>query len=213
MKIYEIPDKTDVTLGFIFKNHEFERDVIIYAKKDETVYIPAICFKGEALKGNLLKNVTLSYTTDKGIYTFENLKLKLSVYDGLNLYAINCNYEAKRLNRRDAFRLFLGDTLNIRLITQDGKFINCEGIVRDISALGVGIILKHKVEESATFEVIFNQYPGYKTTIVCKIIRMMRLENNKGYIYGCRLVKESPLLTRFILDKQRQKNNKLEQFY
>jgi len=51
----------------------------------------------------------------------------------------------KEKNRREAFRLFLGQDVAVRILNSSLQLNNTKGILKDISTLGMAVIIQYKL--------------------------------------------------------------------
>lgn len=77
MRVTDIKEGSRVKLRFIYKNEEISIGMEVYGVNDESIYIPAVKDRGMPIQVKYLKEPSLIYHTEKGIYEFKDLEIKL----------------------------------------------------------------------------------------------------------------------------------------
>ncbi len=147
-------------------------------------------------------------------YLFENIfieKVKLPSYGAAHILRVA--KDGRRFNRRDNFRVWLGQYCHIAL---RGSKAQHDAIVKDISNTGVGLIIKKEYEINIgdTIEVQFNfekyneQKEDYQFTLHTlkgEIVRIVD-QSEKVNLVGCNITEGKEEVERFVAMKQREKN-------
>lgn len=147
-------------------------------------------------------------------YLYENIsidKIKLPVYGVAHI--LRAPKEGRRFNRRDNFRVWLGQYCNIALRNTKAQH---EAMVKDISNTGIGLIVKKEyevnigdaVEVQFNFEKYNEQKEDYQFTLHTlkgEIVRIVD-QNEKVNLVGCRIIEGLEQVERFVAMKQREKN-------
>ena len=147
-------------------------------------------------------------------YLFENIsieKIELPSYGVAHL--LRADKEGRRFNRRDNFRVWLGQHCNIAL---RGTKAQHDAMVKDISNTGIGLIVKKEYEVNIgdTIEVQFNieKYNGQREdyqftlhTLKGEIVRIVE-NNEKVNLVGCKITEGGEEVEKFVAMKQREKN-------
>ncbi|MGP1434606.1 MAG: PilZ domain-containing protein [Catonella sp.] len=147
-------------------------------------------------------------------YLFEQVyvdKVNLPVYG--TVHAIRAPKEGRRFNRRDNFRIWLGQYCHIAL---RGTKAQHDAMVKDISNDGVGLIIKKEqelnigdsVEVQFNFEKYNEQKEDYQFTLHTlkgEIVRIVE-QNEKVNLAGCKIVDGREAVEKFVAMKQREKN-------
>lgn len=201
MKIYLIPEDTEVTLRFTYRGQESEMNMTVYHKTLNKIYLPAIKDGGRPVAGRELKDMALIYHTEQGIFEFRELRMKLMQHNGKLLYEVQSDYDAERTNRREAFRVKILQEVNVIVLNSSSPVRNTRGTLRDISAVGMAVMLPHKIEEGAYLQLVFNLNEKSYVTLVGEIIRTEELSSRR-YLYGCKFDERSEMLGKFLLKRQ-----------
>lgn len=146
------------------------------------------------------EEVGVLYCTDSGKLIRWDAVYSGKVSDNVDLVRFLSDKQGYTYNRRDAFRLGVYLKKELKL----GRGSSSRGFIKDISEIGVGILLDEYVDlgETIEFDVEHNKK---KIFVKAMVIRYNEI-NYSGYrySYGCKIVKEIGSLHSFILDKQRE---------
>lgn len=184
MKIIDIETENKLIIKFKYKDRPFSMIVEIIAKNNKYIIIPSILENNQVVDPNTLSEVEIIYTVKDGIFLFEATSLEISVYQGMRVYLVSSDEDINRQNRREAYRVFIGELVKINITTEDGKKKNIEGIVKNISVTGMGIISKHEFEIGTTMSVLY-EFEGIYFHLLGEVIRKEKIHRYKAYSYGC----------------------------
>ncbi len=140
------------------------------------------------------------YVIDGKLTIWENVAVKLVRYDGGIYHKIDVIGEGKPYNRREAYRLFIGEEMPIYLNTAAGpKAVSVR--IKDISETGVGFLTKEEIDVERTFRLKLKDTKGV-INLNGVIVRKEFLETLASYLYGGKFHEKSEQLARFIARKQ-----------
>jgi hypothetical protein len=202
VRLNEIPEKENIEFRFKYQNTDYCMDVNVQLKMQDMIFIQAVCSNGKPIEAGKIKDALLSYKVDGGIYNFIELTLKLVTYQGNYLYGVTSEFEPKRMNRREAFRAFVGEAHSLKLIKNDGNVVEFSGLLKDISLNGIGFIMNRKVDDIAYIKVVIDISKNCKLPLLGEIVRVTELPKHRGYLYGCKLNIHSDILNRYVLKCQ-----------
>lgn len=201
MKLCEVPINTLVELQFYYLNEKHMVSAALLYKYAETVYVSGVRSAGETVNAKKLRNFNLIYKTDAGVYTFSDLNPRSISYNGQNLYAVPGDQEARLVNHRNAFRLFIGTPVSVKItVNSTTKRMDC--ILKDISMTGMGIISLNKIEEFAKIEVTFRVNEATDEKLVASIVHSREFKSGNGYLYGCEFDVPNEIIGKYIARRQ-----------
>lgn len=150
-------------------------------------------------------NVDLSYFVDpeKPPFVWHNVKANYVRKNNTPYQQIVQTADAKRENRRGAFRLFVGETAFVSMVDKQSAL---QVILKDISTTGFGFIYQEELELNK-FCRISCTIDNQKIVLSGNIVRK-QVADNGNIIYGCRLEHFSKELEKFINTKQREELRK-----
>lgn len=147
-------------------------------------------------------------------YLFENIfieKVKFPSYGVVHV--LRAAKDGRRFNRRDNFRVWLGQYCHIAL---RGTKAQHDAMVKDISNTGVGLIIKKEyeinigdaIEIQFNFEKYNEQKEDYQFTLHTlkgEIVRIVD-QSEKVNLVGCSITEGKEEVEKFVAMKQREKN-------
>jgi c-di-GMP-binding flagellar brake protein YcgR len=197
-----IPEGTEVELNFIYKE---EARSMIVEKRDASprvIYIPAILDKYVPIPESEMEDVEIVYKANDGITVFKPVKLELRKYNENYIYIVTCDSNVERQNRREAFRVFIGESITLNVSTKDGKEQKCPGVLKDISVGGMGIISGNNLEDADTISIVYEVWEGYQVLLTGQVVSSVELDGRRGYLYGCKFNERSEVISKFTVKRQ-----------
>ena len=208
MKLTEIETENKLILKFKYKGKPFSMVVALIAKNSQYIIIPSILENDQVVDPASLTEVEIIYTIKEGVFCFTNNKLDATTFNGIRVYYVSSEEDIQKENRREAYRVFIGDLVKILAVTPKGKKKNVEGILKNLSVTGMGVMSKQEFELGTTLRIIYN-FEGVNFLLLGQIIRKDKLYRYRAYSYGCKFNDANNSVNRIIMLKQlRQKNSK-----
>ena len=148
------------------------------------------------------------YPSDSAPVVFR--KVKVILYkdkSGSIFYAITTNSQSVTVNRREAFRIFVGENV----VVQKGMNRSANDVIlKDLSGQGFSITVDDNVAEyeiNQTLHTVFNDRieetcQNFSFHLYGIIIRKSESENGKT-VYGCKLNSRVPGLENYVMLKER----------
>lgn len=161
-----------------------------------------ISFKGKGLLVDLM-----IYSADNAPKVFKNVSIKLVQLKGIIYYNISSLAEALTLNRRQSFRMYVGEAVVIQC---GSNHSTVDGVLKDISNTGFAVTLEEarvEMHEGQVIHTVLNDRideiaKNYTFQLYGLIVRKVELENGR-VIYGCKLNNPVPGLENYIMIKER----------
>ena len=201
MRLTDIDTEYKLILRFIYKDKPYSMMVSIITKSIQCLIIPAILDRNQVLDSNLITDAEIIYTVKDGVFIFKDIKLEVSTIMDKRVYLVFSEEDITRLNRREAYRVFIGEIVKITVITKNGRKRVYDGILKDLSILGMGIILKSDIEIGSSVNIAF-QYEGLNLPLAGEVIRKEKMNRYRAYTYGCRFREPNSSIFRVIVLKQ-----------
>ena len=202
MRLNDLPDHSKLELRFMFKGKNYSMEVAVQMNLINTIFIQAISCNGAPIDNMEVNDPVLIYKTEKGLYLFKDAEYKLVHIKGANLYAVTCQKEADKINRRSAYRVYINEPIKLKLTKLNENKIELSGILKDLSLTGMGIILPYKGDDIKTMEIQLELGRNTDINLIGRIVRIKELANNKGYLYGCSFQTQKEALSRYIISRQ-----------
>lgn len=201
MTISEIVIESKLILKFIYKEIGFSMAVDIIKKENGFLVITAILENDIPVDPKNLSNVELVYIVKDGLYTFQACKLEPTECFSMRAYMITSDENVNKVNRREVYRVFIGEITKIKVISQQGVKTELEGILKDISIQGMGVIFNREIEIGYKISIIYN-YEGLNIHLLGEVIRADKVPGRNYYAYGCKFFNPNSLVNRVIMLKQ-----------
>jgi c-di-GMP-binding flagellar brake protein YcgR len=207
VKISDIEIGKKLILKFVYKELEFSMAVDIIQKEKDCIIITAILENGITLEPSLLTNISLMYIVKDGIFTFQSCNFQVMEYNKMRSYAVSCDEDVVKENRRDAYRVFIGEIVKIRITPTSGAKFGTEGILKNISANGMGIILKREIKVGSKMSILYN-FEGLNIHLLGEVIRAQKVPGRNYFDYGCKFYNANSMVNRVIMVKQMRTSKK-----
>ena len=112
--------------------------------------------------------------------------------------------EGNYVNRRQAYRQYVGEEMPITLFRQGGERDVLTVLVKDLSETGVGIVsdVIMDVEDSIRLRI---SDEGFLMSINAVIVRIQEDKDKRDRIYGCQFTEKIPKLSQYIMQIQRDR--------
>lgn len=203
MKIYEIEanEKVDLVINYNGKKLNFQS--IVYGAKGNELLIESIRVNGKLLNldiGKLTLSIIFNRKDNKPLL-WSNCDFKMSVFKKKIYITVSNKYDGVELNRRNNFRLSIGDEGKTK-IGKDRDVL--EMILKNVSYSGFAIL----VDKNPRYEIGMDVEIAYRDVQLNTVLRLqgkiVRFEENddKRVLLGCKLNNPNPALGKYIKDKQ-----------
>lgn len=141
----------------------------------------------------------------KGIpFVWNDPKIRLVKYAGKMYHMVSIPGEGNYVNRRQAYRQYVGEEMPITLFRQDGARDVLTVLVKDLSETGVGIVsdVIMDVEDSIRLRI---SDEGFLMSVNAVIVRIQEDKDKRDRIYGCQFTEKIPKLSQYIMQLQRDR--------
>ncbi len=152
--------------------------------------------------------VNLLYVEEKHVYCWKGIKIKAIKYENKVYHCAELVAEAELLNRRGAYRVYIGSQMLLTCFTANGpKTIKV--LVKDISESGMSFFSQEEFSVGRTVRLHLRVGEKHELQLSSQIIRTQDFEDKIETLYGCKFSEKNPQLTNFLMkiqqEKQRQK--------
>lgn len=141
---------------------------------------------------------------ESGVFAWRSVSLSLVKVKGNTYYKVPLPDEAQPYNRRNAFRVYIGETMTISVFQNTGP-TPCNVLVRDISETGFGFISKEKYDITRTIRFSIPLTGRKSLTLTATIVRREFDEEKGTYSYGCKFVEPNSSLSGYLMQRQRER--------
>lgn len=200
MTIEDMPigTKIDIEVRFSGRNFTFNSEMVLLLDKN-SILINPIVVNDKTLGFNDFITNLVAIVNNKA-FLWENVKINLVRYEGAIYHKVTLEGEGKSYNRREAFRLYIGENMTIYYNTASGP-TQISVLVKDISESGVGFITKEELDVNRMICLkIKDQNVILDLTAV--IIRKEHLPHLNSFLYGCKFNEKNNRLGKYIARRQ-----------
>jgi len=137
-------------------------------------------------------------------FVWNDPKIRLVKYAGKMYHMVSIPGEGNYVNRRQAYRQYVGEEMPITLFRQDGARDVLTVLVKDLSETGVGIVsdVIMDVEDSIRLRI---SDEGFLMSVNAVIVRIQEDKDKRDRIYGCQFTEKIPKLSQYIMQIQRDR--------
>lgn len=200
MIIDDIPVGTRIELDvrYIGRTMSFNSEVILII--NNSILISPIVVNEQTVGFNDNCRINLIVKVEGKVYLWDNVTVKLVKYDGIIYHKIDINGEGKPYNRREAYRMYIGEDMPVYINTASGP-LALYVLVNDLSETGVGFISKEELDVNRTIRLRIKD----NSTIISLsgvIVRKEFLPHLDSFLYGCKFSEKNNKLGNYIARKQ-----------
>jgi hypothetical protein len=180
------------------KTMNFDSEIALV--KDNYVLISGIKVNNQTVGFSDSCTINFLSKLDNKLFLWENVKVQLVKYDDSIYHKIILHGDGKPFNRREAYRMYLGEDMSIYVNSSTGPAA-LSVLVKDISETGVCFISKDELDVSRTFRLRLKD----NDTIISLsgiIVRKQELKHIESNLYGCKFNEKNNMLMKFIAKKQ-----------
>jgi hypothetical protein len=180
------------------KYMSFKSDIVLV--RNNSVLITAIKVNGQTVGFSDNFIINFLYKFKGRLYLWDNVIVKLVRYNGSIYHMIQLSGEGITHNRRDAYRMYIGEDMLIYVNTPTGPSA-LSVLIKDISETGFGFLSKNDFDINRIIRLRL-QDNSKIVSISSMIVRKEYLSNLGTFLYGCRFNEKNNYLPKYIARKQ-----------
>ncbi len=204
MTLFEIEPGSEITIEVSLNNEKLEFKTHILEQLKDTVVIEPIRVNGKFLNVFAKGVVTsiLYFSKNNPPMIWKEVGLPAVLYKGDSCYKCTDRRNASLLNRREAYRLLIGEEGTAKIGTNHKSF---GVLVKDISECGFAFIFRADLKTFAgePVHIVFD-VDGVHFNLQGRLVRIEEIAENR-YLYGCKITIPNPNVAKYIAGKQREK--------
>lgn len=155
--------------------------------------------------------ISFIYMEDQLVYCWKNVSIKAVRHQNKIYHCVDLIAEAEIWNRRNAFRVYIGEKMNLISFGKNGPTLH-KVLIKDISETGMAFISKEPFFVKHTVRLNLKIFSGQILQLSAQIVRTQPTEKADEVLYGCRLLEKNPLLTKHLMKiQQEHQRNKFGQ--
>lgn len=152
--------------------------------------------------------VHLHYPENGQLYSWRDVTVKAVRYQGQLYHMVELYDSAITENRRGAYRVFVGETMQIQKMTAHGAQV-CDVFVKDISETGACFMADPDFDANHHLRLQLRFRSGQELRLRCEVVWKKENQNRKTtFLYGCRFTEKNKLLGSYLMGLQQAKQRK-----
>ncbi len=211
MLIEDIPIGSHIELDVRYTGHTMSFNSEIIHILNNSILVSKIIVNDQTIGFNDNCRVNLIIKIKDKVYLWDNASVKLVKYDGIIYHKIDIYGEGKPYNRRDAYRMYIGEDMPIYINTTTGP-LALYVLVKDLSETGVGFICKEDIDIDRTIRLKIKDN-NIIINLSGIIVRKEFLPHLASYLYGCKFNEKNNRLGNYIARKQGEALRKKQNNY
>ena len=207
MKTVTISDiKTDdaVEIEILYKGKRKTFPSVVKAFVDDAVLIAPIMSGAKAIGFPEELKMRFSVVVKGSPFVWNDPKVRLVKYAGNMYHMVSLPGEGNYVNRRQAYRQYVGEEMPITLTRHDGGKDVMTVLVKDLSETGVGIVSDVMMDVDDSIRLRISD-EGFLMSINAVIVRIQEDKDKRDRIYGCQFTEKIPKLSQYIMQIQRDR--------
>ena len=199
--------------------HSIELEVTLNGKKatlltsvevilKNTVLMTPIQLNGKMIGFPPPYTVNFLYPEADLAYCWQNVSIKPVRYQNRLYHSVTLNGDALTINRRGAYRVYIGKKMNILVATSTGSDLH-EIHVRDISETGMAFLAKEEFSVGKTVRLQLKVNGGPALSLAAQILWKRDSESRiADYLYGCKFLDRNKFLSSYLMSLQQEQQRK-----
>lgn len=211
MLIDDIPIGSGVELEVRYSGRtmSFRSDIVL--KLHNSILVSPIVVNEQTIGFNDNFRVNMILMIEGKVYLWDGVSVKLVKYDGTIYHKIDIDDEGKPYNRREAYRLYIGEDMPIYINSSTGP-LALSVLVKDLSETGVGFITKEDLDIERTIRLKLKDFISI-ISMSGVIVRKEYLPHLDSFLYGCKFNEKNNRLGNYIARKQGEElRNKINNY-
>lgn len=204
MQLQEVSENSNLIFELSLNGQKFEFPSKCTGVSGNSIFAEPIKIDGRVLNFKSEVSVTINLVLirkDKSPIVWKGIGVSVVMVNGKTMYKVIATADGFEMNRRGAFRLFVGIS-GVAQMGVNKKAVDV--IVKDVSETGFAFVSNENIDNiiDVPIRLVFSDLNmNFNLSGIC--VRKVIIDENK-IIYGCQLNRENPMLLRYISEKQRQ---------
>lgn len=200
MLIDDIPIGSHIELDVRCVGHTMSFNSEVSLIVNNSILISPIVVNEQTVGFNDNCRINLIVKVEGKVYLWNYVTVKLVKYDGVIYHKIDISGEGRPYNRRDAYRMYIGEDMPININTASGP-VTLYVLVKDLSETGVGFISKEDLDINRTIRLKIKDNHAV-INLSGFIVRKEYLTHLDSFLYGCKFNEKNNRLGNYIARKQ-----------
>lgn len=175
---------------------------------ESMVFLEPIRHEGKLVGFPANYSVNLLYPDQERAFVWKNISVKAVTYKGSVYHAIELIGDAEIINRRAAYRVYIGEQMPVTFFSNAG-LKSFDALIRDISETGFSFFSNDSFDIGRTVRLNLPFSSAEHIKLSSQIVRKQSSEERNDMLYGCRFSEKNRYLSSYLMSiqqmRQRQK--------
>ncbi|MCH5272053.1 MAG: PilZ domain-containing protein [Lachnospiraceae bacterium] len=212
MTISDLEAQHAVTLVVTVGLNSRDLPTAIAEVHDDYVLLEPILLDEQTVGFDSSCNIDFLYTQEHTLYAWYSVSLPLVKIKEHTYYQVSLQGEANIYNRRDSFRVYIGENMTITAFHHTGPQ-PFSVLIRDISETGFGFISKEKYDTGRIVRFSLPLAGRQSLALAATVVRREFNEETLSYSYGCKFAEQNSYLSSYLMGKQRERQKEKMKSY
>lgn len=196
--------KIELDVRFESQTINFQSEIILARTND--ILISKLTVNEQTIGFSEKCQINFLCNIEEKLFQWENVTVKLVKYDGVVYHKIDLEGEGKPFNRRESYRLYIGEDMQL-LVNKPTGPTSISVLIKDISENGVGFVTAVDIDLERTVRLKLKD-SNFTLSLPGIVVRKEFKDNINCYMYGCRFSEKNQTLGKYIMKKQAERQRK-----
>ena len=176
---------------------------------DDTVLLTPILMNGKIVGFPPPISVNLYYVDEGQVFLWSDVTVKAVKYQNKAYHSVTLENAPKVLNRRGAYRVFIGQKMNLVTFSPEGSSLH-EVFIRDISETGMSFFSEEEFSKGRTVRLYLKIKGGEELSLSAQVVwkRQGTHRRKNQFLYGCKFIGRNRQLTSYLMTVQQERQKK-----
>lgn len=176
---------------------------------DDTVLLTPILMNGKIVGFPPPISVNLYYVDEGQVFLWSDVTVKAVKYQNKAYHSVTLENAPKVLNRRGAYRVFIGQKMNLVTFSPEGSNLH-EVFIRDISETGMSFFSEEEFSKGRTVRLYLKIKGGEELSLSAQVVwkRQGTHRRKNQFLYGCKFIGRNRQLTSYLMTVQQERQKK-----
>lgn len=206
MKIQEIPEDSRINITVTREDTSAAFSSTIAHSFSDCIFVEPFMYEDNLIAFDTPGIIIEMVVTREGEvpYVWKSVQITKEVYENKVYHCIKAGTIGVKLNRRNAFRVFIGENGSAMEVPGNARL---DVLVKDISSTGIGILiddsLRCDLDVGKHVQVMFSDSViSANFNVTARVVRIVPVEDKNQHLYGCQFSKHYPQIDRYCAAKQ-----------
>lgn len=202
MQLEDLEQKHSVELQVTFNGKKVTFLTVFEQRIAHSALLSPILLNGKVVGFPSGCNISFIYPTPDRVYVWYGVAAKAVRYRGKVYHSVELVGDADTMNRRGAYRIFIGNEMDVTVFTSNGPK-PLKVFVKDISETGFSFLSSDPFETGRMIRLNLDTGRG-TSKLSAQIVRKQQLKDHQDTLYGCQFSSSNAILSSYLMKLQQQ---------